>query len=167
MYRIGIISDTHGLLRPEIKFVLNECDVIFHGGDITKEDILDELGRMSSIYAVRGNNDKEWAAHLREVLVFDLYGLRFLLVHDKKRIPPAKLKDVDIVVYGHSHKFNVERIGERLWINPGSCGPRRFVQPVSMAMLEIEDESFQLIKIEIEEGISREIIANGSVKKSY
>ena len=153
MHKIGIISDTHGMLRPEIKELLKDCNAILHGGDITKEEILDELGRISSIYAVKGNNDREWAAHLREVLVFELYGLRFLMVHDKKKIPPAKLKDVDIVVYGHSHKFEAEFKGEKLWLNPGSCGPKRFINPVSMAILEVENEQCCLKKIEVEERV--------------
>ena len=152
MHKIGIISDTHGLLRPEIVKILQGCDVIFHGGDIDKEYILDELGRISSIYAVRGNNDKEWAARLRDVLVFELYGIRFLMVHNKKRIPPGKLKDVDVVIYGHSHHFEMNFINEKLWINPGSCGPRRFVQPITMAILEIEDDgTYQVVKVEIED----------------
>jgi hypothetical protein len=76
-----------------------------------------------------------------------------LMVHDKKKIPPAKLKDVDIVVYGHSHKFEAEFKGEKLWLNPGSCGPKRFINPVSMAILEVENEQCCLKKIEVEERV--------------
>lgn len=152
MNKIGVISDTHGLLRPEIIENLKGCDVILHAGDVNKQDILDELSRMASIYVVRGNNDKEWASHLREVLCFELYGLKFLMVHNKKMIPPAKLKDSDIVIFGHTHKFEMKYSGEKLWLNPGSCGTRRFIQPVTMVILEIEDDrSYRVIKIELNE----------------
>ena len=153
MHKIGIISDTHNLLRAEIKELLKDCDAILHGGDIMKQEILDELGRISSIYAVRGNNDREWAVHLREALMFELYGLHFFFLLDKKKISPAKLKDIDIVVYGHSHKFEAEFKGEKLWLNPGSCGPKRFMNPVSMAILEVENGQCRLVKIEIEDNV--------------
>ena len=85
--------------------------------------------------------------------MFELYGLHFLMVHDKKKISPAKLKDIDIVVYGHSHKFEAEFKGEKLWLNPGSCGPKRFMNPVSMAILEVENGQCRLVKIEIEDNV--------------
>ena len=153
MHKVGIISDTPGLLRPEILENLKECDAILHAGDVNKPGILDELSRISSIYAVRGNNDKEWASHLREVLCFELYGIKFLMVHNKKMVPPAKMREADIIIYGHSHKFEMKYVGEQLWLNPGSCGPRRFVQPVTMVVLEIEDDGrYRVVKIEINDG---------------
>ncbi len=84
MHRIGIISDTHGLLRPEVTEVLCGCDAILHGGDINSAKILEELKAIAPVYAVRGNNDKEWAAHLPETLSLELYGVRFFMVHNKK-----------------------------------------------------------------------------------
>lgn len=83
--KIGIISDTHGLLRPEILEILEDCDCIFHGGDINKPEILDTLGKMGSLYAVRGNNDKDWAEGLSTTLKFKVEDVNFFMVHNKKR----------------------------------------------------------------------------------
>lgn len=149
MHRIGIISDTHGLLRPEVAEILRGCEAILHGGDINSLKVLDALNEIAPTYAVRGNNDKEWAAQLPESLSAELYGVRFFMVHDKKYIP-ENLEDADVVIYGHSHKYEEKRSGGRLFLNPGSCGPRRFVQPVTFAVLEIaEDNSFQVVRKEI------------------
>lgn len=149
MHRIGIISDTHGMLRPEVLKNLNGCDVIVHGGDINKQKILDELNKIAPVYAVRGNNDKEWADKLAHSLSLVLYGVSFFIVHNKKEIP-KELADTQVVIYGHSHKYEGKCVDGRLFLNPGSCGPRRFTQPVTMAILEIEDDaSFQVKKIDI------------------
>lgn len=145
-HKIGILSDTHGLLRPEIVQALQGCEAILHGGDINKQKLLDELEKIAPIYAVRGNNDKEWAEKLPETLTIELFGVHIFMVHNKKKIPVAVSQrimdgesDIDIIVYGHSHKYEEKRIGAQLWLNPGSCGPRRFTQPVTMALLEIEE----------------------------
>ena len=149
MHRIGIISDTHGLLRPEVTEALRECDEILHGGDINNAKILDELNSIAPTYAVRGNNDKEWAKDMAETVSVELHGVRFFMVHNKKSIP-ADLEDTDIIIYGHSHKYEEKYVGGMLWLNPGSCGPRRFTQPITFALLEIEDNrSFRVSKIEI------------------
>lgn len=149
MHRIGIISDTHGLLRPEVKEILKGCEVILHGGDINSAEILDELNRIAPTYAVRGNNDKEWAKSLPETIMTELCGIRFFMVHNKKFIP-KDLKDIDIVVYGHSHKYEEKYMNGALLLNPGSCGPGRFRQPITFALLEAEDDrSFQVKKVEI------------------
>ena len=149
MHRIGIISDTHGLLRPEVVQALQGCEAILHGGDINNVKILDEVKRIAPAYAVRGNNDKEWAAVLPETISSELCGLRFFMVHNKKYIP-KDLTDIDIVVYGHSHKYEEKYVDGTLLLNPGSCGPRRFTQPITFAVLEVEDDrSFHVKKIEI------------------
>ena len=149
MHRIGIISDTHGMLRPEVLEKLNGCDAIIHGGDINKQIILDELNKIAPVYAVRGNNDKEWADKLAHSLSLVLYGVSFFIVHNKKEIP-KELADTQVVIYGHSHKYEEKCVDGRLFLNPGSCGPRRFTQPVTMAILEIEGAtSFQVQKIDI------------------
>ena len=113
MHRIGIISDTHGLLRPEVVETLKDCEAILHGGDFGSARILDELSRIAPIYAVRGNNDKEWAKDLQETLSIKLYGIRFFMVHNKKYIL-KNLADVDVVVYGHSHKYEEKNINGML-----------------------------------------------------
>ncbi|MCI8775522.1 MAG: metallophosphoesterase family protein [Lachnospiraceae bacterium] len=160
MHRIAVLSDTHGLLRLEILEILRGCEAILHGGDINKQKILDELNRIAPVYVVRGNNDKEWAESLPETRAFTLYGLRFFMVHNKKQIP--KEIDADIVIYGHSHKYEEKREEGKLFLNPGSCGPRRFTQPITMAVLEVEESagenvSYRVEKIEIaqkEQGVS-------------
>lgn len=149
MHRIGIISDTHGMLRPEVVETLKGCEAILHGGDINSAKILDELNGIAPLYAVRGNNDKEWAKDLPETLSIQLYGIRFVMVHNKKYIP-KNLENTDVVVYGHAHKYEEKSINGMLLLNPGSCGPRRFTQPITFAVLEIEDgHSFRVEKIEI------------------
>lgn len=154
MHRIGIISDTHGMLRPEVIENLNGCDAIVHGGDINKQKILDELDKIAPVYAVRGNNDKEWADKLAHSLSPVLHGVSFFIVHNKKDIP-KELADTQVVIYGHSHKYEEKCVSGRLFLNPGSCGPRRFTQPVTMALLEIADDaSFQVRKIDIPHKIS-------------
>lgn len=149
MHKIGIISDTHGLLRPEVAETLKECEAILHGGDVNNANILDELSRIAPIYVVRGNNDKEWAKELQETLSIELYGIRFFMVHNKRYIP-KNLGNIDVVVYGHSHKYEEKKINGMLFLNPGSCGPRRFTQPITFAVLEItDDHSFRVEKIEV------------------
>lgn len=137
-HRIGVLSDTHGLLRPEVLEYLQGCEVILHGGDISRQEILDRLAEIAPVYVVRGNNDKEWAEKLPETLRLELYGVRIFMIHNKKQVP-KNLDDVDVMIYGHSHKYEEKREGGRLLLNPGSCGPRRFSQPITMAVLEIAD----------------------------
>lgn len=149
MHRIGVISDTHGMLRGEVRAVLKTCDVILHGGDINKQGILGELEKLAPVYAVRGNNDKEWAEHIPEMRLIDLYGIRFAMIHKLKQLP-GDIGEWDAVIYGHSHKYEEKRENGRLWLNPGSCGPRRFGQPVTMAVIEVaEDGGFAVKKIEL------------------
>lgn len=149
MHRIGIISDTHGLLRPEVLETLQGCEAILHGGDINKPSILGKLKQIAPTYAVRGNGDKEWAKGLPETLSLKLYGISFFMVHNKKYIP-QDLENVDIIVYGHSHKYEEKSVDGQFMLNPGSCGPRRFTQPITFAVLEIaDDQSYRVEKIEI------------------
>ena len=153
MHRIAVLSDTHGLLRLEILEILRGCEAILHGGDINKQKILDELNRIAPVYVVRGNNDKEWAESLPETRAFTLYGLRFFMVHNKKQIP--KEIDADIVIYGHSHKYEEQQVNGQTWLNPGSCGKRRFSLPLTMATLTIpKTGSFTIEKICLESGKS-------------
>lgn len=146
--KVGIISDTHGLLREEVKHILQECDYILHGGDINKQVIIAELEKMAPLYVVRGNNDKEWAEHLPNDLRFEIENVRFFMVHDKKFIP-KDLNDVDVIVFGHSHKYYEEEKDGVLWLNPGSCGKRRFDQSISMAIMTIKTGAWQIDRIEL------------------
>lgn len=146
--KVAILSDTHGLLRPEVVEHLKAADAIVHGGDINKQAIVDQLRQYAPLYAVRGNNDKAWAEGIPHDLTFTLGGVTFYMVHNKKEAP-ADLSGVDVVVFGHSHKYVQEEKNGRLWLNPGSCGPRRFHQEITMMMAEIADGKIQVEKITI------------------
>ena len=144
--KVGIISDTHGLLRPEVLEILKSCDCILHGGDINKPEILDALRPLASIYVVRGNNDKDWAEGLAKTLTFSIEGVKFFMVHNKRDVA-WDLKDAQVVVFGHSHKYFEREIDGRLWLNPGSCGRSRFGVEVTMAVMTIENGKYNVEKI--------------------
>ncbi|MBR1930839.1 MAG: metallophosphoesterase family protein [Lachnospiraceae bacterium] len=139
-HRIAVISDTHSLLRPEIREVLATCEVILHGGDIAEGTLVEELQQIAPAYFVRGNADKEWAEYLPEELDVTLYGFHFYMVHNKKHMR-EDMSGVDVAIYGHSHKYEELHKTEVLYLNPGSCGPRRFHQPVTMAVMTIDEEA--------------------------
>ena len=152
--KAGILSDTHDLLRPEVKEALQGCDLILHGGDISSPGLLKQLEKIAPVKVVRGNNDKEWAEGMPLSLDFEMGGLRVFMTHKKKDIP----KDVsayDLVVYGHSHQYaetwvDAPTSGKRtLLLNPGSCGPRRFHQSITMAVLTINDDGFAVERMEL------------------
>lgn len=144
LHRIAILSDTHGLLRPEAVDVLRTCEVILHGGDMNSRKILDELKEIAPVYAVRGNADKEWAEGMAEELTLTLFGLRIYMIHNKKNARIDFQTDnegIDIFIYGHSHKYEEKMMEGVFFLNPGSCGPRRFNLPATMAVLEVYDDT--------------------------
>ena len=145
---LGIISDTHGLLRPEVINILSGCGAILHGGDINKQSVLNTLEGIGPVYVVRGNNDKEWAEGIPLFLDIEISGIRVYMTHKKKDLP-SDLSAYDLVVYGHSHKYEVKSDGHTLLLNPGSCGPRRFDQAITMALADIEDGCIAVTRIEI------------------
>lgn len=145
---IAILSDTHGLLRPQVVEHLKTADAILHGGDINKPGIVEQLRQYAPLYIVRGNNDKEWAEALPHHLTVTLDGVTFCMVHNKKEVP-TDLSGVDVVVFGHSHKYVQEEKDGILWLNPGSCGPRRFHQEITMMMAKVADGKIQVEKITI------------------
>lgn len=147
MHRIGVISDTHGLLRQEVAQILQKCDVILHAGDIDRQSVLDELRKCGQLQVVRGNADKAWAEGLPQELTVELFGLRFYMVHNKKDVSAAA-DEADIIVYGHSHKYDQEKRDGKVWLNPGSCGKRRFTLPVTMAVIEVEEDGTYQIRRE-------------------
>ena len=149
--RLAILSDTHGLLRPEVVEYLKTADAILHAGDINRQDIVDQLWQYAPLYIVRGNNDKEWAEDIPHDLTITLGGVSFYLVHNKKEVP-ADLSGIDAVVFGHSHKYLQEERDGLLWLNPGSCGPRRFHQEITMMMAEAADGRIRVEKITIPHG---------------
>lgn len=152
MYRIGVIADTHGLLRENVKDILHTCDVILHGGDINTPNVIEQLKAIAPLYAVRGNVDKEWANDLPKTLSLELFGLKIFMIHNKKLIQQDihDIHDQDIIIYAHSHKYETLQKGSQTWLNPGSCGARRFSLPVTMAVITIsENASCQIERIDL------------------
>jgi putative phosphoesterase len=143
--KVGVISDTHGLLRAEAIAALQGCERIIHAGDIGKAEILDQLASIAPLHVVRGNNDQAapWAEHLADHLSFDLNGWQTLLVHDLADVPALLDAGARLVITGHSHKPRIEWRGERLFLNPGSAGPRRFKLPVTLALLDVQKDSIE------------------------
>lgn len=152
MVRIGLISDTHGLLRPEAVAFLRGCDHIVHAGDIGDERILAELSRLAPVVAMRGNNDHgAWAEALAETEVVRFGEVVVRVIHDLAQLAPdPRAAGVRVVVSGHSHKPSVERRDGVLHVNPGSAGRRRFKLPVSMAELIIGGSSVSARLVELD-----------------
>ena len=147
--RIAVISDTHELLRPEVIEIIKTSDAVIHGGDIDNEVTWNEIKTAAGrkpLFVVRGNNDG--GLDLPDSLTFEFNGIRFFLVHNKKDIPKAV--EADIIIFGHSHKYYEETINGQLWLNPGSCGKRRFNLPVTMAVLNIDNGKYSVKKAEFE-----------------
>jgi hypothetical protein len=137
--RIGVVSDTHGLLRPEATAALTGSDRLIHAGDIGDPAILQRLSGIAPLTAVRGNNDVgDWADALPATCELALCGRRIYVIHDLATlaIEPGAA-GIDIVVSGHSHRPRCERRDGVLYVNPGSAGPRRFRLPIGVAMLTI------------------------------
>ena len=136
--RVGLISDTHGLLRPEAIAALRGCDHIIHAGDIGGREILAALERLAPVTAIRGNNDGgDWARSIPDEAALRVGEARLLVVHDAapwQREAPAGF---DAVISGHSHQPRIARDGTLLRVNPGSAGPRRFTLPISLGFLRI------------------------------
>jgi putative phosphoesterase len=163
---VGVVSDTHGLVRPEAKEALRGADVILHAGDIGGTQVLSELGELAPVIAVRGNVDGGWARLLPERRVLDLGGVWVLILHDRALVGEEPLlteaeaayarsrsgpSPRAIVVFGHSHQPLAEKRKGVLWFNPGSAGPRRFKLPVSVGRLVIEEGRVrhQLVSLEV------------------
>jgi len=139
--RIGLISDTHGLLRPQALQALAGVAHIVHAGDIGNADVVAQLERIASLSIIRGNNDTgTWAAAIPETLHVEIGGIALYVVHDVHDLDiDPKARGIDVVVSGHSHKPLIDTRNGVLFINPGSAGPRRFKLPVSMGYLDIVD----------------------------
>ena len=137
---IGLISDTHGLLRKEVIENLNDCDLIIHTGDIGKIEVIESLKKISYVEYIRGNCDKDKNI-AKEDKIIDVYNNRIYLIHDISKIKvDLKKENIDIVIYGHSHKHNIYEDDGILYINPGSVGPKRFKLPTYMAKLNLLDK---------------------------
>ncbi len=139
IFRIGVISDTHGLLRPDAERLLAGVDHILHCGDIGDPDIVPALRRIAPVTAIRGNVDNgDWAAEFADSELAKLAGLSIYVLHDLKtlQIDPVA-EGIDVVVSGHSHASKVQTIGSVLHLNPGSAGRHRFKLPITLATIEI------------------------------
>ncbi|HWZ51454.1 MAG TPA: metallophosphoesterase family protein [Granulicella sp.] len=142
---VGVISDTHGLLRPEALAALAGVEHILHAGDVGQIEILESLRAIAPVTAIRGNIDTSGAcAELPATEMVELGGRLFYLVHaiDDLDISPAAA-GVDVVVFGHSHKASVERRNEVVYLNPGSAGPRRFQLPVTLALVTVSERGVE------------------------
>jgi putative phosphoesterase len=158
---VGVLSDTHGLVRPEAIEALAGAEVILHAGDVGAREVLDALSALAPVFAVRGNVDGGWARLLPERRLLDLGGASVLLLHDRALVGPDPFEGEGpkarrarravavagrphaagdrVIVFGHSHRPLAETRDGVLWFNPGSCGPRRFELPVSIGRLSIDD----------------------------
>ena len=150
---IGVISDTHGLLRPEALDALSGAALIIHAGDVGKPEVLSGLEQIAPVHAVRGNGDRgEWSLVLPETRVLELAGSLIYVVHDLHAIevePGAA--GIQVVISGHSHRPSVKEQEGVLYLNPGSAGPRRFTLPVSLAKLRLQSgtPSVELINLQV------------------
>jgi putative phosphoesterase len=136
---VGLISDTHGLLRPEALAALEGSEHLIHAGDIGDAKVLEALARIAPLTAIRGNNDTQpWASKLAEVETIELAGVRIHVLHDLGAlVPRPEARGIRVVVSGHSHVPRIEERDGVLYVNPGSAGPRRFTLPVSVGCLVI------------------------------
>ncbi len=149
--RIGLISDTHGLLRSEAVTALRGCETIVHAGDVVGAHILADLSILAPVTAVRGNNDRgAWAEALPQTQMLRVGDVGILVIHDLKELDIDPIAaDVQVVVSGHSHKPSIERRDGVLYVNPGSAGPRRFKLPITVGELLIEGGRVQARIIEL------------------
>lgn len=151
--RIGVISDTHGLVRPEALEALHRCELIVHAGDVGSPEVLAALGEIAPVIAVRGNNDKgEWAEALPQKEVVQLSELHLYVLHDVNTLDlnPAAA-GFHAVIAGHSHRPKIEEKDGVLYFNPGSAGPRRFKLPISVGRLTLLNGKLQgeIIALEV------------------
>lgn len=149
--RLGLIADTHGLVRPQALAALEGSRLIIHAGDIGSPAVLDRLGAIAPVYAVRGNVDRDgWAQSLPETEVVTIGARTLYVLHDLNAIDlDPEAAEFSVVVSGHSHQPLARRRGRVLYINPGSAGPRRFNLPVGVAKLIVTDEviDYELIEL--------------------
>lgn len=150
--QIGVISDTHSLLRPEAIAALAHSDLILHAGDIGKPEVLEQLKAIAPVIAVRGNNDKgTWAETIPERKTIAIGEISVYLLHSIKDLTiDLKTAGIRVVISGHSHKPVVEEHNGVLFLNPGSAGPRRFKLPITLAHLHLDGTAVQAQIIELD-----------------
>ncbi len=150
---IGVISDTHGLVRPEALAALKGVELIIHGGDIGKPAVLESLGSIAPVCAIRGNNDRDpWAKMLPDILNLQINGTKFYVIHNVNELEiDPRDAGIRVVISGHSHKPSILKRDEVIFLNPGSAGPRRFKLPVSVCRLNLDGDriSGRLVELRI------------------
>jgi putative phosphoesterase len=149
--QVGLISDTHGLMRPQALDALRGSQLIIHAGDIGSVEILDALGAIAPVFAVRGNNDTQpWARHFPETDAVTIENRVLYVLHDLSQldIDPAAAQFA-AVISGHSHQPQATTRDGVLYINPGSAGPRRFKLPIAVARLHIDDHALRCEHVEL------------------
>jgi uncharacterized protein len=139
---VGLIADTHGLMRPEALDALQKADLIIHAGDIGKPAVLDGLQNLAPVRAIRGNNDRDpWALTLPTHDTVTIGAHTIYVLHDLKELAlNPRASGLSVVVSGHSHKPEVRTLNQVLFVNPGSAGPRRFTLPVTVALLAMRPD---------------------------
>ncbi|HEY9737354.1 MAG TPA: metallophosphoesterase family protein [Trichocoleus sp.] len=149
--RVGVISDTHSLMRPDALEALAGSDLILHAGDIGTPEVLEALGAIAPVIAVRGNNDKgPWAEALPEQTTVQVENVTIHLLHIVKELAlDPQSAGVGVVISGHSHKPGITDQAGVLFLNPGSAGPRRFKLPIALAQLQVEGSSAQAAIVEL------------------
>lgn len=152
--RIGLISDTHGLLREEALQALRGSDLIIHAGDVGNPRILEALATIAPVTAVRGNVDTaEWAKSLPDTVVAEAAGVNIFVLHNANALElDPKAAGFHIVVSGHSHKPSRSERNGVLYINPGSAGPRRFTLPITLAKLDLGATPWKVVFVDLEKG---------------
>lgn len=148
---VGIISDTHGLLRPEAVDALAGCQQILHAGDVGKVDVIERLCRLAPTDAIRGNVDRGgWADALSKTLTVSVRQLRIHVLHDLQTLAVDPLQgNVDLIVSGHSHRPAIRETAGVIYLNPGSAGARRFSLPVTLARLTIDPSGVRVDLIDV------------------
>lgn len=134
--KIGILSDTHGILKEEVLKNLEGCMALFHAGDVGGMEILETLRKIAPVYIVEGNNDSIEMG-LPKSLEVELEGYKFFMIHDLKSIKEVP-KGYDFIISGHSHQFDIHYKSKTTYINPGACGKRRFGLPLTMVLMNLE-----------------------------
>ncbi len=147
---VGVISDTHSLMRPEALEALQGCELIIHAGDVGRSDVLEALREIAPVVAVRGNVDRrELARVLRQTAAVEVGGVWIYVIHNLQELDLDPANKFGVVISGHTHQALTERREGVLYLNPGSAGPRHFNRPVTLALLRIHDGTVQVEQVEL------------------
>jgi putative phosphoesterase len=166
---LGVISDTHGLVRPEALAALRGCDALVHAGDVGKPEVLDELRPLAPLTAIRGNVDSWALGDLPETAELTIAGARLFVIHNVNELAvDAREAGYDAVISGHSHVPKAERANGVLYLNPGSAGPRRFKLPIAVAKLHIGEHGLEaeLIELSVQSAPQRRAEVRGRRRSS-